>query len=129
MPAGPVAHREHLEVEVDVRHVVHRPLGQREPDELARVGVLVADGALVLGAKFNLEGGDASALEQPTALRRRAAPLAASQASRCAPPRARRAQYDYRYGCERPFWFFLLFLLFAIRIDLRIWCDAVSVCA
>ena len=50
VPAGPVAHREHLEVEVAVRHVVHRPLGQREPDELARVGVLVADGALVLGA-------------------------------------------------------------------------------
>ena len=50
MPAGPVAHREHLEVEVDVRHVVHRPLGQREPDQLPGVRVLVADGALVLGA-------------------------------------------------------------------------------
>ncbi|CAH0379517.1 unnamed protein product [Pelagomonas calceolata] len=51
VPAGPVAHREHLEVEVDVRHVVHRPLGQREPDQLPRVGVLVADGPLVLGAR------------------------------------------------------------------------------
>eukprot|EP00629_Pelagomonadales_sp_RCC1024_P018205 CAMPEP_0119272594 /NCGR_PEP_ID=MMETSP1329-20130426/8782_1 /TAXON_ID=114041 /ORGANISM="Genus nov. species nov., Strain RCC1024" /LENGTH=136 /DNA_ID=CAMNT_0007272669 /DNA_START=29 /DNA_END=442 /DNA_ORIENTATION=- len=40
-----------LEVEVDVGDVVHGPLGQREPDELAHVGVLVAHGALVLGRR------------------------------------------------------------------------------